>query len=57
MTVKDIITDNELGYIPKIFRKACAALNIRHIRKRPYNLRTNGKAKRFIQIILKEWVV
>lgn len=28
---------------------------IRHIRTRPYTPRTNGKAERFIQTLLREW--
>src|ERR1700694_768840 len=29
--------------------------NIRHVRIRPYTPRTNGKAERFIQTLLREW--
>jgi transposase InsO family protein len=30
-------------------------LGIRHIRTRPYTPKTNGKAERFIQTMLREW--
>ena len=30
-------------------------MGIRHIRRRPYTPRTNGKAERFIQTLLREW--
>ena len=30
-------------------------LGLRHIRTRPYTPKTNGKAERFIQTLLREW--
>ncbi len=30
-------------------------LGIKHVRTRPYTPRTNGKAERFIQTLLREW--
>jgi transposase InsO family protein len=38
-----------------VFRERCAALALRHRRTRPYTPRTNGKAERFIQTLLREW--
>jgi transposase InsO family protein len=38
------------------FRRAISAAGLRHIRTRPYTPRTNGKAERFIQTRLREWV-
>ena len=32
-----------------------AEIRARHIRTRPYTPRTNGKAERFIQTMLREW--
>ena len=55
VTVKGIMTDNGPCYTSKFFRKACARLDIRHRRTRPYTPRTNGKAERFIQTALREW--
>ena len=35
--------------------KACRMLRLRHLRTRPYTPRTNRKAERFIQTLLREW--
>jgi transposase InsO family protein len=50
-----ILTDNGSGYLSRAFREGCAALGLRHRRTRPYTPRTNGKAERFIQTLLREW--
>jgi hypothetical protein len=42
-------------YVSRLFRKACRMLRLRHLRTRPYTPRTNGKAERFIQTLLREW--
>lgn len=47
--------DNGAPYISHAHAAACRELGIRHIRTRPYRPRTNGKAERFIQTILREW--
>jgi transposase InsO family protein len=51
--VERVMTDNGAGYVAKLFRKALRMLDIRHIRTRPYTPKTNGKAERFIQTILR----
>ena len=33
----------------------CAPARVRQVRTRPYRPRTNGKAERFIQTMLREW--
>jgi transposase InsO family protein len=53
--VERVMTDNGSGYIARLFRKALRMLRIRHIRTRPYTPKTNGKAERFIQTLLREW--
>jgi transposase InsO family protein len=53
--VERVMTDNGSGYIAKLFRKALRMLRIRHIRTRPYTPKTNGKAERFIQTLMREW--
>ena len=53
--VERVMTDNGSGYIARLFRKALRMLGIRHIRTRPYTPKTNGKAERFIQTLLREW--
>ncbi len=55
ITVTRVMTDNGACYIAKEFAKACKALNLKHIRTRPYTPKTNGKAVRFIQTALREW--
>ena len=53
--VERVMTDNGSGYVAKLFRKALRMLGISHIRTRPYTPRTNGKAERFIQTLMREW--
>jgi transposase InsO family protein len=53
--VERVMTDNGSGYVARLFRKALRMLGIRHIRTRPYTPKTNGKAERFIQTLLREW--
>ncbi len=50
-----LLTDNGSGYVSRAFRDACARLGLDHRRTRPYTPRTNGKAERFIQTLLREW--
>jgi transposase InsO family protein len=53
--IKQVMTDNGSGYLSFDFRYALLQLRARHIRTRPYRPRTNGKAERFIQTMLREW--
>jgi len=53
--VEEILTDNGSCYIAKDFTAACDRLGIKHLRTRPHRPRTNGKAERFIQTLLREW--
>jgi transposase InsO family protein len=55
VVVHRVLSDNGSGYVSRVFRAACAALGIRHLRTRAYTPRTNGKAERFIQTLLREW--
>ena len=55
VTVERVMTDNGSGYVSRTFRAAVAEIRARHIRTRPYTPRTNGKAERFIQTMLREW--
>ena len=55
ITVRRVLSDNGSGYVSRIFRTTCHALAIEHRRTRPYTPRTNGKAERFIQTLLREW--
>jgi transposase InsO family protein len=53
--VQSLLTDNGSCYRAHQFEKTCQRLGLRHIRTRPYRPRTNGKAERFIQTLLREW--
>jgi transposase InsO family protein len=53
--VRRVMSDNGSGYVSRCFRSACEALHVRHLRTRAYTPRTNGKAERFIQTLLREW--
>jgi transposase InsO family protein len=50
-----ILTDNGPGYRSRLFAAACTELDLRHLLTQPYRPRTNGKAERFIQTLLREW--
>jgi transposase InsO family protein len=53
--VRRVMTDNGTGYRSHLFRQACHALGLRHLRTRPYTPKTNGKAERFIKTMLEDW--
>ena len=53
--VQEVMTDNGSPYRSKLWAAYCADHAIVHIRTRPYRPRTNGKAERFIQTMLREW--
>ena len=53
--VEAVMTDNGTAYRSKRWAKLLRRLKLRHLRTRPYTPRTNGKAERFIQTLLREW--
>jgi transposase InsO family protein len=53
--VERIMTDNGSAYRSKLFAAALRDAGVRHLFTRPYTPRTNGKAERFIQTLLREW--
>jgi transposase InsO family protein len=53
--VQRIMTDNGVNYRARVVAALCAKLRIRHVFTQPYRPRTNGKAERFIQTLLREW--
>ncbi len=55
IVVERVMTDNGSCYRARAFAQLCRSLRVRHIRTRPYTPKTNGKAERFIQTLLREW--
>lgn len=55
VTVQEVMTDNGSAYVSRLWAATCAEVGLVHIRTRPYRPRTNGKAERFIQTLLREW--
>ena len=55
ISVERVMTDNGSPYVSHLHAQICRQLGIRHLRTRPYRPRTNGKAERFIQTLLREW--
>jgi len=53
--VQEVMTDNGSAYVSRLWAATCAEAGLVHIRTRPYRPRTNGKAERFIQTLLREW--
>ncbi len=56
VTVERVMSDNGSAYRSHAFRDLLATAGLRHVRTRPYTPRTNGKAERFIQTSLREWI-
>jgi transposase InsO family protein len=55
ITTQRVLSDNGSGYVSRVWRTMCETLGLRHLRTRAYTPRTNGKAERFIQTLLREW--
>lgn len=53
--VRKVLTDNGSCYLSRDFKARLEQLGAGHGRTRPYRPRTNGKAERFIQTMLREW--
>jgi transposase InsO family protein len=53
--VRRVLSDNGSGYRSGRFARLCRSAGLRALRTRPYTPRTNGKAERFIQTLLREW--
>jgi len=54
-SVRRVLTDNGSCYRDGRFRMLLHRQHIKHRFTRPYTPRTNGKAERFIQTMLREW--
>jgi transposase InsO family protein len=55
VNVRAVMTDNGSCYIARDFAASCRQLRLSHLRTQPNRPRTNGKAERFIQTMLREW--
>jgi transposase InsO family protein len=55
VTVQRVMTDNGGCYVSRAFAATCKSQGLRHQRTRPYTPKTNGKAERFIQTLIREW--
>jgi transposase InsO family protein len=53
--IERVMSDNGSPFVSTDFRNAVAALDAKHLRTRPYTPRTNGKAERLIQTMLRLW--
>ena len=57
LIVERVMTDNAWAYThTRAFKDALQACGARHLTTKPYCPRTNGKAERFIQTALREWL-
>jgi transposase InsO family protein len=54
--VERVMTDNGSCYRSFAFKRACKSLGLKRICTKPYTPQTNGKAERFIQTSLRDWV-
>ena len=55
ITVQRVLTDNGSGYRSHVVAALCRLRRLAQRFTRPYTPRTNGKAERFIQTLLREW--
>lgn len=55
VTVDHVLSDNGSCYKSHAWRDACAELQLRHKRTRPYRPQTNGKIERFHRTMAQEW--
>jgi transposase InsO family protein len=53
--IRRVMTDNGPAYRSDAHAIACRQLGIRHLTTQPYRPRTNGKAERFIQTLIRRW--
>ena len=55
ITVQRVLTDNGGCYRSHLWADTLAALDVKHLRTRPYRPQTNGKVERFNRTMLNEW--
>jgi transposase InsO family protein len=55
VTVERVLTDNGSCYRSRLWKAACADMDIKHKRTKPYRPQTNGKVERYHRTLLVEW--
>ncbi|WP_345119689.1 IS481 family transposase, partial [Knoellia locipacati] len=55
VTIERVLSDNGSAYKSHAWRDACAELNLKHKRTRPYRPQTNGKIERFHRTLADGW--
>lgn len=55
ITIERVMSDNGSPYVSRAFAELMGSQRLRHLRIRPYTPKTNGKAERFVQTLLREW--
>jgi transposase InsO family protein len=56
VVLQAVMTDNAKAYtVSRLFRARVSELGLQHLVTRPFRPRTNGKAERFIRILINEW--
>jgi transposase InsO family protein len=53
--VERVMSDNGSPYVSTCFADLMRRCGLKHLKTRPYTPKTNGKAERFIQTLLREW--
>ena len=53
--VERMLTDNGSGYRSNAVNAVCYTAGVRHLWTKPYTPKTNGKAERLVQTLLREW--
>lgn len=53
--IERVMSDNGSPYLSGVFADALRDIQAKHLRTRPYTPRTNGKAERLIQTLLRQW--
>lgn len=54
LRIERVMTDNGSPFVSRAFATLCRARRVRHRHTRPYTPRTNGKAERFLQTVMRE---
>ena len=55
ITPEEVLSDNGACYRSRLWKQTCTRLGLKAKWTRPYTPRTNGKAERFIQTLMRSW--